>query len=169
MPSFLPWLLETPQAGDKGFGKSPPRDVLLCLKWDRKISSLQPLAGGFEVPGTQRPAPSPLSPPPMEELESRVPSFINHTRTQIFFFYSTFFLLQKLQGSNVFVPTVGVRGAPPFQGGGNIQGSCCSLWPPHTWTHTIRKGFWKSSAPSQGAQPCPQPAGSLMGLFSSRH
>lgn len=44
VPSFLPWLLETPQAGDTGFGKSPPRDVLLCLKWDRKISSLQPLA-----------------------------------------------------------------------------------------------------------------------------
>lgn len=88
MPSFLPWLLETPQAGDKGFGKSPPRDVLLCLKWGRKIS-LQPLAGGFEVPGTQCPAPSPLSPPPMEELESRVPSFINHTRTQNFFFFYT--------------------------------------------------------------------------------
>lgn len=24
-PSFLLWLLETPQAGDKGFGKNPPR------------------------------------------------------------------------------------------------------------------------------------------------
>lgn len=68
----------------------------------------------------------------MEELESRVPSFINHTRTQIFFFYSTFFLLQKLQGSDVFVPTVGVRGAPPFQGGGNTQGSCCAACGPHT-------------------------------------
>ena len=30
-PSFLPWLLETPQAGDTGFGKSHPRVSLLCL------------------------------------------------------------------------------------------------------------------------------------------
>lgn len=77
----------------------------MCLKWGRQIP-LQPLAGSFEVPGT---------PPPMEELELRVPSFTN-TRTHLFF-YSTFFLLQKLQGSNVSVPTMGDRSTLPFQGG----------------------------------------------------
>lgn len=118
-PSFLFWLLETPQAGNKGFGKNPPRDFLVCLKHGGK-TSLQLLPGSFEVPGTQCPASRPSSPPPMEELERRVPSFM-HTR--FFFFCSPFFLLQKLQGSDVSIPTVGVRSIPPFQGRGSTQGS----------------------------------------------
>lgn len=162
MPSFLPWLLETPQAGDKGFGKSPPRDVLLCLKWGRKIS-LQPLAGGFEVPGTQCPAPSPLSPPPMEELESRVPSFINHTRTQNFFFFlhSTFFLLQKLQGSDVFVPTVGVRGAPHHSRVGETPKVPVAACGPHTPGPTQSGKVFGKVQPLPRA---PSPAPSRQGL-----
>lgn len=163
-PSFLFWLLETPQAGDKGFGKSPPRDFV-CLKHGGK-TSLQLLPGSFEVPGTQCPASWPSSPPPMEELEWRVPSFTNHTG-QIFFTP----LSSSCKNCKVvmFLYPLWVSGASLHSRVGEapkVPDAACAL-PQYPRN---QEGFLENSSLSPMVpSPAPSRQGLSWGLFSSRH
>lgn len=71
VPSSLPWLLETPQAGDEGFGQSSPR--LGTKGWDVGISAAVPPSLKVQVS-----APWPPFSASVEELGAGIPSFTNH-------------------------------------------------------------------------------------------
>lgn len=120
--------------------------------------------GGFEAPETQGSAPLPAFTPPMEELGSRVPSFTNHIRTQIFFFFLNSILppAKTARQSDISIPTVGgCEESTPIPGWEGTQGSSGSLWhPPHPvpMKSVAEEGFSEKSSPSCGCPALP-PAG----------